>query len=228
MDNRSTSRSNRTGMVTIDVLYFTSEDERVKHLSQIDPRLHRLMKKINSIKIPLKHDYYQSIVKQIVGQQLSLKAAHTINTRLEYVWPNLQPELLDSLNDDQIRSAGVSRPKIRYIRELTQKHLAKEVDFSHIHTLEDAEVVSILTNIKGIGKWTAEMFLIFTLGRLNVLSYGDVSIQNSIRWLYELDKDESLNLDYFYEKWTPYNSIVSLYLWEAINSGMVKSPPPKP
>ncbi|MFD2924757.1 DNA-3-methyladenine glycosylase family protein [Halobacillus naozhouensis] len=196
-------------------------------MSQTDPKLHRLMKKIDVIEIPLKRDYYQSVVKQIVGQQLSLKAAHTINTRLENIWPGLQPGLLNDLSDEQINSVGVSRPKIRYIRELTQKYLTKEVDFSHIHSLEDEEVIQTLTSIKGIGKWTAEMFLIFALGRLNVLSYGDVSIQNSIRWLYEIDKDEPLNLDYFHEKWSPFNSVVSLYLWEAINSGMVKNPPPK-
>ncbi|UOR13661.1 DNA-3-methyladenine glycosylase family protein [Halobacillus amylolyticus] len=211
----------------MDKLYFTLEDESIKYLSQIDPQLNNLIKVIGTIDIPLNKDYYRSIVKQIIGQQLSLKAAHTINTRLEEIWPNLQPELLENLSDEQIRSAGVSRPKIKYIRELTQKHLSNEVDFSSIHLLENEEVIKTLTSITGIGRWTAEMFLIFSLGRLNVLSYGDVSIKNSIRWLYQLEKGEPLDLEVYCKKWRPFNSVVSLYLWEAINSDFVKNPPPK-
>ncbi|UOQ92190.1 DNA-3-methyladenine glycosylase 2 family protein [Halobacillus shinanisalinarum] len=211
----------------MDKLYFTLEDDRIKHLSQIDPELNNLIKVIGTIDIPLKTDYHRSIVKQIIGQQLSLKAAHTINTRLEEIWPNLQPELLEGLSDEQIRSVGVSRAKLKYIRELTEKHLSNEVDFSSIHLLEDEEVIKTLTDIKGIGRWTAEMFLIFSLGRLNVLSYGDVSIKNSIRWLYQMEKDEPLDLDFHYKKWEPFNSIVSLYLWNAINLGIVKGKPPR-
>ncbi len=79
-----------------------------------------------------------------------------------------------------------------------------------------------LTNVNGIGNWTAEMFLIFSLGRLNILSYGDISIKNAIRWLYNVDKNEPLDLNHFYSKWNPYNTIASLYLWEAINIGLTK------
>ncbi|CAH0344174.1 DNA-3-methyladenine glycosylase 2 family protein [Bacillus sp. CECT 9360] len=206
-------------------LYFTIDDDKVRHLSQADPKLKELIEVIGTIDIPLNTDFYRSIVKQIIGQQLSLKAAATIAGRVQEVWQDFNPELLDVLEDEQIRSAGVSRPKISYIRDLAQKHKLKEVDFSTIHLLEDEEVMTTLTSVKGIGKWTAEMFLIFSLGRLDVLSYGDVSIKNAIRWLYQIGKDEPLDLDHFYEKWKPYNSIVSLYLWEAINLGVIKEFP---
>ncbi|RFU63251.1 DNA-3-methyladenine glycosylase [Bacillus sp. V59.32b] len=209
----------------MDKLYFTIDDDRVRQLSQADPKLKKLIEVVGIIDIPLNTDYYRSIVKQIIGQQLSLKAAATIVGRVQQVWQDFNPELLDEMEDEHIRSAGVSRPKISYIRDLAQKHKLKEVDFSTIHLLEDEEVITTLTSVKGIGKWTAEMFLIFSLGRLDVLSYGDVSIKNSIRWLYQIGKDEPLDLDHFYEKWKPYNSIVSLYLWEAINLGMIKEYP---
>lgn len=206
-------------------LYFTIDDDKVRYLTQADPTLKKLFESIGTIDIPLNTDYYRSIVRQIIGQQLSLKAAATIVGRVQEVWQDFNPELLDGLEDEQIRSAGVSRPKISYIRDLAQKHKSKEVDFSTIHLLEDAEIITNLTSVKGIGKWTAEMFLIFSLGRLDVLSYGDVSIKNSIRWLYQIGKDEPLDLDHFHEKWKPYNSIVSLYLWEAINLGVIKEYP---
>ncbi|WP_019157249.1 DNA-3-methyladenine glycosylase family protein [Robertmurraya massiliosenegalensis] len=206
----------------MDRLFFTVEDERVKHLAKVDPKLEKLIKNVGTIDIPLSTDFYCSTVKRIIGQQLSLKAAQTIIGRVENIWQNFNPELLEDISDDLICGCGVSFPKLKYIRDLTQKYLTREVDFSTIHMLDDEEVIKTLTNIKGIGKWTAEMFLIFSLGRLDVLSYGDVSIKNAIRWLYQIEKEQSLDLDYFYEKWQPYNSIASLYLWGAIDLGFVK------
>jgi DNA-3-methyladenine glycosylase II len=211
--------------IQMEQLHFTIDDERVKYLSEMDTTLSKLIKTVGSVKVSLKKDYYETLVKQIIGQQLSLKAANTITGRVEKIWQNLDPYLLNDINDEEIRSTGVSRPKINYIRNLTQKYLSKEVDFSNLHILDEKEVIKVLTTVKGIGQWTAEMFLIFSLGRLDVLSYGDVSIQNAIRWLYQIEKDDPLNLDIFYEKWKPYNTIVSLYLWEAIDLGLVKRHP---
>lgn len=203
-------------------LHFTLESKEIKYLLEADPKLNRLIKAIGPIHFSLHKNYYQSIVKQIIGQQLSLKAAATICHRLECIWPNYEAEQLKRITDEELRHVGVSRPKIKYIKDLTQKLLNGDIDLSTIDSLSDEEVLHVLTNVKGIGKWTAEMFLIFSLGRLNVLSYGDISIQNTIRWLYQIDKEEPLDLDYFYHKWKPYNSIVSLYLWEALDSGLTK------
>ncbi|MDK7419253.1 DNA-3-methyladenine glycosylase 2 family protein [Bacillus paranthracis] len=209
----------------MDKLHFTIDDERVKHLSEVDTTLSKLIKVVGTVEVPLKKDYYNSLVKQIIGQQLSLKAAHTIISRVEKIWGNFDPYLLNDIRDEEIRSAGVSTPKLKYIRNLTEKHLSNEIDFSSIHLLNDKEVIEILTSVKGIGNWTAEMFLIFSLGRLDVLSYGDISIKNAIKWLYQIEKEVPLNLDLNYEKWKPYNTIVSLYLWKAIDLGLVKKHP---
>lgn len=177
---------------------------------------------IGPIHIPLRTNYYQSIVKQIIGQQLSLKAAATICDRLDQIWPNFEAEKFNLISDHALRCVGVSRPKINYIKDLTEKYLNGDINLSTIATLDDRDVIELLTTVKGIGKWTAEMFLIFSLGRLNVLSYGDISIQNTIKWLYQIGKEAPLELDGFYNKWSPYNTIVSLYLWEALDSGLTK------
>lgn len=206
----------------MDRLSFNLESEEVKYLYHADPTLGNIIKAIGTVDIPLSKDYYSSIVKQIIGQQFSLKAAATIKERLENIWPNLQAELLEKITDEQIRCVGVSRPKITYIRELTHKHLSGEVDLSKIDMLGDEDVIKVLTSVKGIGTWTAEMFLIFSLGRLNILSYNDISIRNAIRLLYQMEKDDPLDLDHFYHKWKPYNSIASLYLWEAIDLELFK------
>ncbi|WLF29204.1 DNA-3-methyladenine glycosylase family protein [Bacillus altitudinis] len=209
----------------MDRLHFTLDDDRIKYLSEVDPTLGKLINAVGTVEVLLKNDYYSSLVKQIIGQQLSLKAAHTITSRVEKIWHNFDPHLLHDIKDDEIRGAGVSMPKLRYIRNLTEKHLSKEVDFSSIHLLDDKKVIEVLTSVKGIGNWTAEMFLIFSLGKLDVLSYGDVSIKNAIKWLYQIDKEAPLDLDSYYERWKPYNSIVSLYLWEAIDLGLIKKHP---
>lgn len=174
----------------MNTLYFTLEGAELKHLSEADPKLHHLIKAIGPIKITLNKDYYRSLVKSIIGQQLSLKAAQTISTRVEKIWSNFDPETFDSMEDDLLRGCGISRLKIKYLRDLTQKYVSGEVDFTTLHLLQDDEVIKTLTNIKGIGKWTAEMFLIFSLGRLNILSYSDVSIRNGIKWLYGLSKED--------------------------------------
>ncbi|QDP39839.1 DNA-3-methyladenine glycosylase family protein [Radiobacillus deserti] len=181
-------------------LYFTIDHEFIQHLINRDPVLKKLIHKIGTIDITLQQNYYQSIVQQIIGQQLSLKAAATIIGRVEKQWKKFDPAIINELEDDVLRSAGVSKPKITYIRDLTEKHLTQEVDLSQLHLHSDEEVLQQLTSVKGIGKWTAEMFLIFSLGRLNVLSYGDVSIQNAIRWLYQLDKNTPLDLDIYRER----------------------------
>lgn len=206
-------------------LSFNLEDVRVQHLSETDPKLKELITSIGAIEIPLRTNFYKSLVNQIIGQQLSLKAAKTISNRLEAIWEDFNPELLSNIPDDKIRGAGISFPKLKYIKDLTQKHLNGEIDLSHIDLLNDEEVINILMSIKGVGKWTAEMFLIFSLGRLNILSYNDVSINNAIRWLFQIEKEKTLCLNSFKEKWEPYNTIASLYLWKAIDLGFTKKQP---
>lgn len=205
----------------MDQLLISLNHQGVLHLRKMDEKLSEIIDKINEIEITLDKNYYSFLIKRIIAQQLSLKAAYTITKRIEVIWPNLTPELLQYISDDDLRSAGVSRPKIGYMRHLTELVLNGDLQFEQFIHLEESEILRELLKVKGIGKWTAEMFLLFSLGRLDILSFGDVSIQNAIRWLYRISKEDSLDLNYYYEKWQPYNSIASLYLWEAIDRGML-------
>ena len=124
------------------------------------------------------------------------------------------------------RNAGLSRPKISYIKDLSQKVITKEVDFETLCTLPNTVIMSQLTKVKGIGIWTVEMFLIFSLGRLNVLSIGDLGIKRSIQWLYGLKTSPGERaMKILYKKWAPYQTVASLYLWEVINQGFIKDSP---
>ena len=202
-----------------NVLQFTLEDYRVKYLSESDYQLSKLIQVIGDISLRINQNYYESLIKKIIGQQLSVKAARTICERVEAICGSFDPTLIKSISDIELRKAGVSRAKILYIRDVADKVLTGEIDLKGLDSLSDEEVISTLTKIKGIGKWTAEMFLIFSLGRLNVLSLGDVSIQRAFRWLNYGKEDK---LESYFKKWNPYNTIASLYMWEAVNRGFLE------
>ncbi|MEW9668245.1 DNA-3-methyladenine glycosylase [Ammoniphilus sp. 3BR4] len=200
-------------------------DTNVQKLAQADPRLGKLIPIIGDITILLRDNSFKALTKSIIGQQLSVKAAGTIYDRVEALCHDITPESILSIEDTELRKAGVSMPKITYLKDLSEKVLSKEMDFHGLRQFGNDTVIILLTHIKGIGKWTAEMFLIFTLGRMDVLSLGDVGLQRSAKWLYNLGKNED-GKKCLKEKsslWFPYHTIASLYLWEAVNKGYVDS-----
>lgn len=196
------------------------DDPRVLHLQQQDPRLQRLIQLIGPLETHQRTDRFDSLVRAIIGQQLSVKAAQTIYTRLVTVCPQVGPDSIARISDDALRSIGLSAKKIQYVRDLTEKVITGELNLQAIDSLEDAEIITELCSIKGIGKWTAEMFLIFSLGKQDVLSLGDAGLKRAARWVYG-GVGEEFSLSVYSEAWAPYRSVVSLYLWEAINRGYV-------
>ena len=170
-------------------------------------------------------DHFAMLVRAIVFQQLSTKAATTIHTRLIECLPGqLTPQSLASLSDEQLRAAGISRQKAAYLRDLCDKVGGGAVRLDAVDAMDDEAVITALTQIKGIGRWTAEMFLIFRLQRPDVLPLGDLGILNAIQKAYKLRKKPTparmLKLG---EPWRPYRSVASWYLWRSL-----ETPPPAP
>ncbi|WP_410770549.1 DNA-3-methyladenine glycosylase family protein [Fontibacillus sp. BL9] len=123
-----------------------------------------------------------------------------------------------------MRAAGLSAAKVAYLRDLCAKVLTGEVDLETLGTVSDEEAVQSLLSIKGIGRWTAEMFLIFALGLKHVVSLGDIGLQRAAKWVYDMEeRSDRKYLQQVEHLWAPYGSIASLYLWEAINAGHVDS-----
>lgn len=136
----------------------------------------------------------------------------------------ISPDKILSLTEDELRGAGLSRAKIGYIKELAEKVRSQQLILTDFNNLENSEVITLLTGVKGIGRWTAEMFLIFSLARTDVMSYADAGLQRAARWLYDLPLLPKYNyLEQFDPLWYPYQSIASLYLWESIDRGFVDS-----
>jgi DNA-3-methyladenine glycosylase II len=196
----------------------------VKHLKSVDPVLEKLINRIGPIttrarRVPVFH----SLVQSIIYQQLNGKAADTILSRFEALFgdghfPSAEQVLAIDLN--RLRSAGLSRPKAKYIRGIAERASAGSLPtLKECDKLGDAEIVARLTEMKGVGRWTVEMFLIFNLGRLDVLPVHDLGVRRGFQIAYGKRKmPEPEQLERFGEKWRPYRTVAARYLWRAVDS----------
>jgi DNA-3-methyladenine glycosylase II len=201
---------------------------RVIHLKRVDPILGAAIKKLVLAKNGLdempkkRRNYFKSLVVAIVNQQLSGKAAATILKRFEALFPGKRfpkPEDVLKMPVPKMRKAGLSRMKISFLKDLSQHIIKGSLDFKKLSKLADEEVIEQLVRVKGIGRWTAEMFLIFSLGRNDVFSYGDLGLRNAIRALYKLKAHPTpAQAEKISAAWKPYRSLASRYLWASLDN----------
>jgi DNA-3-methyladenine glycosylase II len=165
-------------------------------------------------------DHFSALARAITGQQLSTKAASTIFGRLVALMPDgVTPAALSALTDEQLRKVGMSRQKITYFRDLCEKALTGVVPFDALDTLTDDEVIAALTKVKGIGRWSAEMFLMFRLHRPDVLPVDDLGILNAVKNVYRLRKRPTAErVRKIGEAWKPYRSVACWYLWRSLDN----------
>lgn len=166
-------------------------------------------------------DHFAMLARAIVFQQLSTKAATTIHNRLIESMPGrtMSPGSLAGLSDDQFRAAGISRQKAAYLKDLGLKVAAGAVPLDALDAMDDEEVIAALTQVKGIGRWTAEMFLIFRLQRPDVFPVGDLGIVNAIQKAYRLRKKPTPDrMRKLAEAWRPYRSVACWYLWRSLDN----------
>ncbi|OGU56402.1 MAG: hypothetical protein A2V66_06175 [Ignavibacteria bacterium RBG_13_36_8] len=187
-----------------------------------DNVMSRIIKKFGKCNLRPRRQYFNALLKAIVGHQISTAAANAINCRLMNKFNN-KPEPKDILftQEDELKALGLSKAKIRYIKDLSQKILDGEINLKRLSLKDDNEIINELTKVNGIGIWTAHMFLIFTLGRLNVLPYSDLGIKKAIMLNYKLKKlPNSQDVIRLAEKknWHPYNSVAALYLWKTLEN----------
>ncbi|MBI5266102.1 MAG: DNA-3-methyladenine glycosylase 2 family protein [candidate division Zixibacteria bacterium] len=190
-----------------------------RHLVKADPRLARVIRKYGPCPLKRTRGGFERVCKAIVSQQLSTKAAATIFRRFCALSPRKKPTAITvaKLTDQQLREVGLSRQKIGYLRDLARTVTEKKLVFERLGKLSDEQVIEQLTQVKGIGRWTAEMYLIFVLGRPDVFSVGDLGIRTAIRNLYKLDHQE-VDLDKFAERWKPHRSTACWYLWRSLEN----------
>lgn len=191
----------------------------ILHLKKADPVLAAIIERVGPYRMNYEEPAFASLAEAIVYQQLHGKAAATIFRRLtDLAGLPLEPEGILRLSEAQMRAAGLSKQKLSYLRDLAAKTQCGEVQFAHLPELPDEEVIKELTKVKGIGVWTAHMFLIFSLRRTNVLPTGDLGIQMAIRRHYRKRKLlRPVQMEKIARRWEPYRSVACWYLWRSLD-----------
>lgn len=191
----------------------------ILHLKKSDPVMALIIEQVGAYRMNYDDPAFASLAEAIVYQQLHGKAAATIFKRLtDLTGLPLKPEGILKLSEVQMRGAGLSKQKLSYLRDLAEKTKSGEVQFARFPELADEEVVEQLTKIKGIGSWTAHMFLMFSLRRPNVLPTGDLGIQMAMRKHYRKRKlPKPAQMEKIAKAWEPYRSVACWYLWRSLD-----------
>ncbi len=191
----------------------------VRHLKKSDPILRAVIERVGPYRMEKEIPRFHTLARAIIYQQLHGKAAATICQRLMHLAGNpLTPEGILKLSDEQMRGVGLSKQKMSYLRDLAQKTHSGMVQFMRLPELPDEEVIEHLTQVKGIGVWTAHMFLMFALQRPNVLPTGDLGIQSAMRKHYNKRKlPKPKQMEKIAKCWEPYRSVACWYLWRSLD-----------
>ena len=191
----------------------------ILHLKKSDPVLRALLERVGPFRIEHRDPSFETVVRSIVYQQLSGKVATVIFGRLlAAVKGDLTPRRILRLPHERLRALGLSNQKAAYIRDLAERTRSGEVDFAALQDMSDEQVIESLTRVKGIGVWTAQMFLIFGLKRLDVLPVGDLGVRAAIKKAYGLaELPNPAEMEQLAQAWRPYCSVASWYLWRSLD-----------
>ena len=192
----------------------------VKYLSRVDPQLEVVINTVGKYSIRLRTDAFQSLVESIIYQQLAGSAANVIYTRFIKYYNNMMPTPMDiiSTSDMELKSKiGLSSKKVQYLKDLATKIAERKLSLDLLTTLSDEEVINQLIQVKGIGRWTAEMFLIFCLGRPDVLPVADLGIRKAMHNIYSLSElPKPAEMLAIAQPWRPYRTVATWYLWKSL------------
>lgn len=196
----------------------------INHFKKSDPKLYAILIKLqkiygNTIFELQKHDLlFDRLVESIISQQLSVRVSDVIYARVLNLLPDkkLKPESLLKIKDEDLRTAGLSYMKIKYLKDLSEKVKIGQVNLENLETLENEEVIKELTKVKGIGRWTAEMFLMFALGRPDIFSHGDLGLKNAIKKIYGFKEYKIEEVEEIVIKWSPYRTFAARILWRSL------------
>ncbi|HHV39258.1 MAG TPA: DNA-3-methyladenine glycosylase 2 family protein [Tepidimicrobium sp.] len=194
--------------------YFEYTEEAIKHLKKVDSKLAKEIDRIGMIKRRVEPNIFVALISSIISQQISTKAATTVRNRLIGLVGELTPENIDKASLESIQQCGMSLRKAGYIKGIAEAVISKKMDLENLHNLTDQQIKKELTSLKGVGEWTAEMLLINSLQRTDVLSYKDLGIRRGIMKLYGLAELTREDFEVYKNRYSPYGTVASLYIWE--------------
>jgi DNA-3-methyladenine glycosylase II len=187
--------------------------KEIDYLKSKDKKLGDAIDRIGMINRRITPDPFTALVSSVVSQQISSKAAETVWNRLDSLLGSITPENIAKAELSAIQSCGMSVRKAEYIKGIAEAAISGEVDFKTLHTLTDEEIIEKLSSLRGVGVWTAEMLLIFSLCRPDVVSYRDLAICRGMMRLYGLKELPKEKFERYRKRYSPYGSVASLYLW---------------
>lgn len=204
--------------------HFPITPNALTHLRRKDPRLGAVIEAYSPLqRPPVEPDLFLSLVRSILGQQISMKAQDTVWARFLAAFEAPTPERLSETPVETLKSVGTSLRKAHYIQGAAAAFQTPAYHPHHLETLSDADFIQVLTQLKGVGAWTAEMLLLFTLKRPDVLSFGDSALKNGLRLLHGMDTVGRKEFEFFRSLYRPYGSTAALYLWEVSSRGVPPS-----
>ncbi len=203
----------QAGKCMRDTHYFEYGEAAIAHLEAKDPALAEVMGKVGRVSREVIPDMFMALVNAIIGQQISTKAHMTVWERAQKMFSPLTAENIASIPAETLQTCGISMRKAGYIKEIAASVLDGNLDLVQLHSMDDEAVCKRLSEIKGIGVWTAEMLMIFSMRRMDVLSRGDLAIQRGLRMLYRHRKITPALFTKYKKRYSPYSTVASLYLW---------------
>ncbi len=194
-------------------------DKAIVHLKK-DKVLGEIIKKYEIPNWNSKSDLFQDLIESIINQQLSGKAAATIFGRFKSLFKNKfpTPEQILKVSDQKIRNCGISYPKTKYIKGICSAITNGNLDIRKISVLPDEDFIIELTKLKGVGRWTAEMILIFSLKRPDVFSVGDLGLRTAVSKLYKIERENIKEIEKISLKWSPFRSLAARFLWKSLEN----------
>ena len=199
----------------------SSNIDAVQYLCKVDSNLEKIIKIVGKYSINIRNDPFQSLVESIIYQQLAGKAATAIYNRFINYYNNKQitPTLILNSPNDNLKKVGLSNRKIDYLKDLALHVYDGRINLEELPKMNDEEIINKLVNVKGIGRWTSEMFLIFSLGRQDILPVTDLGVRKAIQKVYSLSELPKPNIMMEIAKpWRPYRSIATWYLWKFLSN----------
>lgn len=199
-------------------------DNRVKaHFKRVDPVLFNALVKIGELEVMttrVPKEYFSALCREIIAQQLNGRVAQIIFERFKALFPRgkITSNYILRLKPEVLRTTGMSNSKVKFLNDLAEKVENREISLKELSTLDNEEVIKQLIKVKGIGKWTAEMFLIFSLGREDIFSFGDLGLNKAVKRMYGLKEDATIEeIERITSKWSPYRSYGCRILWRSLD-----------
>ena len=199
---------------------FEYGDKEIRYLKSKDKKLAAVIDRLGHIERKIDSDLFASVVHHIVGQQISMKAQETLWRRMKEGLGIINADTLLEAGRERVKSFGMAYRKADYILDFAAKVKSGEFDIEAVAAMDDREAIATLTGLKGIGVWTAEMILLFSLGRKDVLSFGDLGIIRGIRMLYRHREVNRVRFERYRRRFSPYGSVAAVYLW-AVSGGAI-------